>query len=129
MSKKEKPTTPEPFKPNPHFADTVNRNIIESEIEGGVYLKDLEVGSFLEVETKNRIYTIEKRKDGFYMSGHPEFCPEPTKVEIPGSTWGGSMLKTGFIGRGMHLEYVVPGKKPVTTTQIREIKEFTIISN
>ena len=42
------------------------------------------------------------------ISGHPEFCPEPVQVAIAGSTWGGSMLKLQYVGRGMHLEFRHP---------------------
>ena len=36
----------------------MNRNIAQSEIEGGVYLHILPDGEVLEVETRNRWYTI-----------------------------------------------------------------------
>lgn len=123
-SNQEDPKIPKPFEPHPGFRDEINRNFIESEIEGGIYLDNMPVGHFLEIETQNRIYTIERREDGFYISGHPEFCPEPVKVEIRGSTWGGSIIKAGFIGRGMHLEFTHPEFKTVTTSIIKEIKEF-----
>ncbi len=125
MKKQNKnPEIPEPFNPNPHFGDEENRRIIESEMEGGVYLKDLPMGGSLEVETVNTIYSIEKREDGFYISGNIKFCPEPTRVNINGSTFGGSMLKMGFIGRGMHLEFILPEGQTITTSKIIEIKEF-----
>ena len=58
------------------------------------------------------------------ISGHPVFCPQPTRVYIHGSTWGGSMLKESFIGRGMHLEFGHPDGLAVTTSAIQEIREF-----
>ncbi len=127
MNKKEEPKIPEPFKPNKHLSDQINQRLADSEIEGGIFLNDLEVGHSLEIETKNRIYILEKRgKEEYYISGHPEYCPEPTRVTISGSTWGGSMLKVGFIGRGMRLEYVIVEKSlpVITTSEIKEIKEF-----
>ena len=42
---------PKPFMPHPNFSDEVNRNIVQSEIEGGVYLDELCEGAVLEVET------------------------------------------------------------------------------
>jgi hypothetical protein len=42
---------PKPFMPHPNFSDEVNRNIVQSEIEGGVYLDELSEGAVLEVET------------------------------------------------------------------------------
>ena len=42
---------PNPFMPHSNFSDEVNRNIVQSEIEGGVYLDELCEGAVLEVET------------------------------------------------------------------------------
>ncbi|MDP3954609.1 MAG: hypothetical protein Q8Q06_04305 [bacterium] len=102
-------------------------NIVRSEIEGGVHVKNLEVGHFIEIETENDKYTLERREDGFYISGHPKFCPEPVKAEIHGSTWGGSMLKMGYIGREMFMEFSIPSHpefKTITTSMVKEVKEF-----
>ncbi len=46
-------------------------------------LDGLQVGEKLLVNTESgRIYTIERRQDGFYISGHPKYCPEPVKASI-----------------------------------------------
>ena len=93
---------PKLFMPHPNLSDEVNRNIVQSEIEGGVYLDNLSDGEVLEVETKNRWYIIvvgSRGKDLIW--GHPKYCPEPVAVRIEGSTWGGSMLKVRFVRRGM----------------------------
>ncbi len=117
---------PEPclFRPHPNLADEVNAAICRSEVEGGVFLESLPLGASLEVQTENRSYRIVHQGKGqALISGHPEFCPQPVLVGIHGSTWGGSMLKVGFLGRGMRLEF---GHKPygvITTSRIREIKQ------
>jgi hypothetical protein len=111
------------FQPNPHFSDAVNRNIIQSEIEGGVYLRDLPPGSVLSIQTRSRVYVVVLLGDGAALiSGHPEFCPEPTEVQIQGSTWGGSMLKAQFVGRGMRLEYEHPVLRRTLTSRILDIR-------
>jgi hypothetical protein len=108
---------------NPHLADSVNRNIIRSEIEGGVYLGDLQPGSVLSIQTRNRVYEIVVLGDGAALiSGHPEFCPEPTKVQIHGSTWGGPMIMTSYLGRGMHLEFEHPQYQVIVTSRILDIR-------
>ncbi len=85
---------PKPFMPHPNFSDEVNRNIVQSEVEGGVYLDELCEGAVLEVETQHHGYTIVIRGRGRdLISGHPKYCPDPIPVRIEGSTWGGSMLK------------------------------------
>src|ERR1700678_1017305 len=111
------------FVANPHFSDSVNRNIIRSEIEGGVYLGDLPPGSVLSIQTKNRVYQMVVLEDGAALiSGHPEFCPEPTEVQIHGSTWGGPMIMTRYLGRGMHLEFEHPRHQVILTSRIVDIR-------
>ena len=111
------------FVAHPHFSDSVNRNIIRSEIEGGVYLRDLSPGSALFIRTRNRVYEMVVLEDGAaLLSGHPEFCPEPTEVRIHGSTWGGSMIMARYLGRGMHLEFEHPQHHVVITSRILDIR-------
>jgi hypothetical protein len=56
-------------------------------------------GTAQSIETKHRIYEMVVLGDGAALiSGHPEFCPEPTEVHVAGSTWGGSMIKSNFLG-------------------------------
>lgn len=111
------------FQTSPHLADFVNRRIVQSEIEGGVHLRDVQPGTVLEVQTQNRAYKL--RYEGMgkaLISGHPVFCPEPVLVTIQGSTWGGSMIKQGYIGRGMCLEFSHPAFEPITTSVIVQVR-------
>ena len=112
------------FLPHQNLSDEINRNIIRSEIEGGVYLRDLPEAAKVEVQTRNRYYTIVPRRDGSaWISGHPEFCPEPVLVQICGCNWGGSMLKIAYLGRGMHLEFRHPQYEgPIITSAIVDIR-------
>jgi hypothetical protein len=114
---------PKIFAPHPNLSEEVNRNIIQSEIEGGVHLDNLFDGDVLEVETRHRWYTLIYRGRGHALiSGHPKFCPRPVLVRIEGSTWGGTMLKTRFIGRGMHLEFRHPSYNTVVTSRIVDVR-------
>jgi len=114
---------PKPFMPHPNFSDEVNRNIVQSEIEGGVYLDDLSEGAVLEVETQHHWYTIMIGGRGQELiSGHPQYCPCLVPVRIEGCTWGGSMLKQRYIGRGMHLEFRHPVYRTIITSRIMEIR-------
>ena len=111
------------FRSLPHFSDEINHNIVKSEIEGGVYLSDLPEGTKLEIQTENRYYRLKICTGGeAIICGHPEFCPQPVTVKINGSSWGGSMLKVAFIGRGMHLEFRHPVHKVITTSPIVDIR-------
>ena len=112
------------FEPHPNLSDEINSNVIQSEIEGGIHLRNLRHGAVVEVQTCQRRYTIVNQGDGdALISGHPEYCPDPVLVKIHGSTWGGSMLKELFIGRGMHLEFRHPNFLPITTSRILDVRE------
>ena len=112
------------FRPHPNLSDEINANVIRSEIEGGIHLRDLAPGAVLEVQTCQRRYTIVNQGDGdVLISGHPEYCPTPVLVKIHGSTWGGCLLKEQFIGRGMHLEFRHPNYLPITTSRILDVRE------
>ena len=115
------------FRPHPNLCDEINHNLAQSEIEGGVHLEDLAEGSRLEVQTQHRWYTVVNCGDGWALiSGHPKYCPQPSRVRILGSNWGGSMLKLRFIGRSMHLEFQHPEyRTPIITSRIVAIRETT----
>lgn len=118
------------------LSDQINNNIAESELQGGVWLKDLPTGTSLRVTTrKNTRYLLEHREDGWWISGNKHYCPKPTKCYLRGSTWGGGMLKMGFIGRGMFMEFMlevegerrvgaVDGHGRILTSQIVEVEEI-----
>ena len=108
-----------------NLSDEVNANIVRSEIEGGVSLGDLQPSTVLEIQTQHHRYTaVFLGESQALISGHPEFCPEPVLVAIAGSTWGGSMLKLRYIGRGMHLEFCHPEyRTPIVTSRIQEVRE------
>ena len=113
------------FRPHPCLSDRVNRNIVQSEIEGGVFLSCLAPATVLEIRTRHHCYTAQFLSENCALiSGHPQFCPEPVEVTIAGSTWGGSMLKSRYIGRGMHLEFHHPEyKTPIITSAIQDIRQ------
>jgi hypothetical protein len=119
------------FTPHPNLSDEVNRNIVQSEIEGGVFLEGLPPDTVLLIRTRHHHYTAQVL-DGssVLISGHPQYCPQPIEVAIAGSTWGGSMLKRRFIGRGMRMEFHHPGyNTPIVTSFVQEISEQTSLSS
>jgi hypothetical protein len=91
-----------------------------------VRIEDLVPGSWLQVTTQNTCYRILTLfGDTALISGLPLFCPRPILVTIHGSTWGGSMLKRRFIGRGMHLEFRHPDYSTlIVTSPIQETQEL-----
>lgn len=103
------------------LADDVRGNIVRSEIEGGLRLASVREGSRVVVETLNRHYELEWRDGQVWISGHPEYCPQPVPVKVRGSNWGGSMLKAAYLGRGMRMEFQHPVHATVTTSRIVSI--------
>src|SRR5271165_204844 len=118
-------TSPQLFRCHPNLSDEVNHNIVKLEIEGGVFLNDLPPSTVLEIQTQHHCYLVVLLGDNdALISGHPQYCPEPIQVAIAGSTWGGSILKRRFVGRGMHLEFRHPEyQTPIVTSAVEEIRE------
>ena len=104
------------------LTDEIRGNIVRSEIEGGLRLSALAEGARVLVETINRLYSLEIRGGQVWISGHPEFCPRPVQVTVRGSSWGGSMLKVAYLGRGMQMEFEHPLHATVTTSRIVSIR-------
>lgn len=121
----ESDVTVELFSPHPNLSDDVNRKIVQSEVEGGVFLSSLQPRTVLQIQTCHHCYTAVLMRDNMVLLwGHPEICPRPVAVSISGSTWGGTMLKTRFLGRGMRLEFHHPAyRTPIVTSPIKEIYE------
>lgn len=89
----------------------------------GLFLSSLERGATLHVVTKSRTYSLVVLGNReVLISGHPEYCPAPVRVKVQGSTWGGSLLRVNFIGKGMHLEYWHPIHKCITTSLILDVR-------
>ena len=121
---------------HPNLTPEINAAIAESELMGGVFIKDLPVGKTLKVRTQNTVYFIDRVSEGpegLTIQGHPRYCPEPIKAYILGSNFGGSMIKIGFVGRGMYMEFtlVTTGEPKqaryhgtIVTSQIQEVEEI-----
>lgn len=124
---------------HPNLSDSINTRIQEMQILGGVWAQDhpdyvndeiksqpvLPVGATLQVQTSNTLYTIRKTgKATFTIKGHPKFCPVEVPCNIHGSTWGGSMMRIGWIGRGMYLTFSTEQHHGVVTSKVEEITEI-----
>lgn len=89
----------------------------------GIRLSDLRPGARLELETENHHYSLLNLGNWrVRISGHPRYCPVPTEVTICGSSSGGSVLRGGFVGRGMRLAFDHPKHELVTTSVITGLR-------
>jgi len=90
-----------------------------SEVPNGVDLKNLMPGSLIDVETKSRHYQIEcLGGNSIRVSGHPDYCPQPTPAQLQGSIDKLGELEWGFIEPGMKLMFFLNGDRPVKTSRI-----------
>ena len=114
---------------HPNLTPEINAAIRESELMGGVFIKDLPVGKTLKVRTQNTVYFIDRVSEGpegLTIQGHPRYCKEPVKAYILGSNFGGSMIKIGFVGRGMYMEFSTENRRgTIITSRIKEVEEVT----
>src|SRR5215831_6294589 len=89
----------------------------------GVYLHNLNPGSVLLVDTRNRHYRIEYLGgDDIKISGHPMLCPDPVPAELCGSVGIGGRFH-GFLGRGMRMEFnLTDDHIPLITSVVEQIR-------
>ena len=88
-----------------------------------VRLEELAAGETLEVETENRIYSLQRVSEGQWaIAGHPLHCPSPVPVTVLGSSIGGPMLMPNYIGPGLRLEYWHPEHGLIRTSRVRDIR-------
>ena len=97
------------------FVDAVSR------VEG-LGLTDVDAFTTLMVRTDNSVYQITilqpHRREVVVQGG--AFFPERTRACLSGSTFGGSCLKMGWVGIGLHLEFHVEDQW-IITSHVRSI--------
>ncbi len=119
----------------PKLARDLSNIAKEAEKIPGFNLENLEVGKRLKIKTGNTKYTLERRKDGLYISGHLKYCPFPEKVRSIGTLFGDSAIKYDHIIPNEQLEFVLEkmvaealanNEKPkrITTSPVQSIQEL-----
>ena len=108
-----------------HLDPKINELIQEQQEKGGIDITTLEPGTKIEVQTRNSTYKIKvlnpgKKKIEIQGGLH---ITEPEEAFLTGSTWGGSMLKMGWIGYMMCMEVHRPQRlSPLLTSLVRAAK-------
>ena len=103
---------------------TINLNDSKC-LEYGINVHRLKVGTVILALTRNSLYKIIKgardQHDITIQGG--KYFTEPTPANFSGSTFGGSMMKIGWIGYGMYMEiYAISHKKKYKTTPVEAAK-------
>src|SRR5688572_33057464 len=83
----------------------------------GVRLMALEACDTIHVRTRNSDYEIFllDPKSGRALARGGEYFAEPVEATVSGSSFGGCMLKLGWLGVGLRMEFYVDGKRIVTS--------------
>ena len=83
----------------------------------GVSLTDVEPFTTLVVQTDNSVYRITiltpQLREVLVQGG--KFFPERTRAYLSWSSFGGSCLKMGWVGLGLHLEIHAGGQRIITS--------------
>jgi hypothetical protein len=83
----------------------------------GVSLTTLEACDMIHVRTRNSAYEIFllDPNSGRALVRGGEYFAEPVEATVSGSTFGGCMLKAGWLGVGLRMEIYVNGQRTVTS--------------
>jgi hypothetical protein len=101
---------------------TLDGFVEETNRSQGIQITQLEPLSKLCVETQHSLYqiTVLIPSESKVLIHGGRFFPENTEAAVCGSSFGGSLIKSGWIGIGMRME-VLAGGRPIVTSQIRSI--------
>ena len=86
----------------------------------GIYLRDLDPLTTVLVRTRNSTYRVIVSHGTSVRVQGGRFFRDATAARIDGSGFGGSLLKSGWIGVGFRMEIVADGER-IVTTAVREI--------
>ena len=120
---------------NPYKQFEIARIIKQHKDDPGIDVHKLKPGTKIKVKTAYTLYEFEVTdtpgrllaQGGKYISGREE-------IILNGSTYGGSMLRIGWIGQDMLMEYVLPTKR-ITSSRVVEATvvgpdwEYTVFSS
>ena len=83
----------------------------------GVTLMAMEACDTIHVRTRNSVYEILMLypKSGRALVRGGECFTEPVEATMSGSTFGGCILMTGWLGVGLRMEIYVNGQRAVTS--------------
>jgi hypothetical protein len=83
----------------------------------GVSLRTLAPSETIHVGTANghyRIFLLNPESGRAMIQDDGRLFANPVEVKVSGSTFGGSMIKAGWIGVGLHLEISAYGQRIIT---------------
>jgi hypothetical protein len=100
----------------PRFCD-LDIVIEVSPLLDGVTLMTMKACDTIHVRTRNsdyEIFLVEPKSGRAIVQGGESFT-EPVEATVSGSTFGGCMLKMGWLGVGLRMEIYANGQRTVTS--------------
>jgi hypothetical protein len=102
-------------------APRISRSLQNGETLTAVDLRSLPSGTELAVETRNTRYRLVMLEDGWQaLVQGGRYFPQEATAGMLGSTFGGSLLKLGWIVEGLCMELSICGKR-IVTSRVRSI--------
>jgi hypothetical protein len=86
----------------------------------GIHLRNIEPLTTIVVRTQNSRYWILITDGTAAIVRGGAFFPEPTAARIDGSSFGGTLLKVGWIGIGLRMEIFTNGRR-IITSPVRDV--------
>ena len=113
---RERPSVEKTMYAIPRYCDLDGVTEISPLLEG-VSLTTLEACDMIHVRTRNSAYEIFllDPNSGRALVRGGEYFAEPLEATVSGSTFGGCMLKAGWLGVGLRMEIYVNGQRTVTS--------------
>ena len=108
---------------------TLDEFVREASNTGGLSLHALQPLTTLLVDTRNSVYRIILLPGGHsrILIQGGRFFPDFVEAHLAGSSSGGSSLKTGWIGVGLHLEIHSAGRC-IVTSRIHSVNVHQVAS-
>lgn len=110
-----------------HIDDVLLQKIKDSEREGGFSIFSSVPGTRINVYTQNSLYditVIDSAKKEILIKGTGRYFNKPTRAFLSGSTYGGSVIKMGWIGLDMNMEVFAEGRS-VTMSPTRRFEVYS----
>jgi hypothetical protein len=94
---------------------TIEEFVVGAGATPGLHLSEVEPLTTLLVRTRNSDYRITIASDGSTLVQGGRYFPEDTAATFEGASLGGSLLKVGWIGLGLRMEFRQEGRRIVTS--------------
>ena len=107
----------------------VSEKIQRSKMDRGLHLDNLPDDRIISIVTEaQRQYILVKKNGKVLLSGHPEYCPNPTEVrEMRGGVAMGNI--ENFVGLGRRMEYTIAPYRLIDRVITTKVVRIALANN